>query len=166
MTDGYHLAQVNIARPAEPLTSARLADFIAQLEPVNAHADSAAGFIWRLQTEDGDATSVRAFGDDSLIVNMSVWDSLESLAAFVYTGLHATVMRRRRDWFEQLAEAYQVLWWIPAGTIPTVPDAEARLGRLREQGPTADAFTTQRAFGPPVHTEPDAAVPGWESCTS
>ena len=149
-TDGVcQLAQVNIALPIEPLTSARLAEFVALLEPVNALADAAPGFVWRLQTEDGDATAVRAFGDERLIVNMSVWQSVEALAGFVYGGFHAAVMRRRREWFAHLREAYSATWWVPAGSRPTVADAEDRLAALRVQGPTPYAFTLQRPFPPP-----------------
>jgi Domain of unknown function (DUF3291) len=145
----YQLAQLNIALPVEPVTSARLAEFMALLEPVNALADAAPGFVWRLQTEDGDATAVRAFGDDELIVNLSVWESLDALAGFVFGGFHAEVMRRRREWFAHLREPYTVAWWVPAGTPPTIADAEDRLTSLRAHGPTAYAFTLQRAFPPP-----------------
>ena len=94
----HHLAQLNIGRTLEPLTSARLAGFIALLEPINALADAAPGFVWRLQTEDGDATGLRPFADDDLmIVNLSVWESVEALADFVYRAAHAEVMRQRRD---------------------------------------------------------------------
>lgn len=145
----YHLAQLNIALPAEPLTSARLAGFVELLEPVNALADRSPGFVWRLQTEDGDATAVRGFGDDRLIVNMTVWESLDDLAAYVYGGFHAEVMRRRREWFTHMREAYTVLWWVPVGVRPTVADAEARLAALREHGPTPYAFSVKRPFPPP-----------------
>ena len=117
---GHNLAQVNIALPREPLDSALLADFVAALDPVNALADAADGFVWRLQTEDGDATAIRAFGDDRLIVNMSVWESLEALRGFVYSGPHLEVMRRRREWFERIGTPILALWWVPAGTLPTV----------------------------------------------
>jgi Domain of unknown function (DUF3291) len=146
---GYQLAQVNIALPVEPLTSARLAEFVALLDPVNALADAAPGFVWRLQTEDGDATSVRAFGDDQLIVNMSVWESLDALSDFVFGGFHAEVLRRRREWFARLRDPYAVAWWIPTGTLPSIADAEDRLAALREQGPTPYAFTMLRAWPPP-----------------
>jgi Domain of unknown function (DUF3291). len=149
--EGYRLAQVNIARPVEPLTSLRLAEFVALLDPVNALADAAPGFVWRLQTEDGDATAVRAFGDDELIVNMSVWESVEALAEFVFGGFHAEVMRRRREWFAHLCEPYTVTWWVATGSLPTVADAEARLASLREHGPTPYAFTMQRPFPPPAN---------------
>src|SRR3954451_152203 len=116
----FHLAQLNIALPVEPLDAPALAEFVAALEPVNAAADAAPGFVWRLQTEDGDATGVRAFGDDRLIVNLSVWESLEALRAFVYGDVtHLAVLRRRREWFDRL-ESFLVLWWVPAGHRPTV----------------------------------------------
>jgi hypothetical protein len=145
---GWHLAQVNIALPREPLDAPLLADFVAALAPVNAVADASPGFVWRLQTEDGDATAVRAFGDDRLIVNISVWESVEALRAFVYGDDHAAVLRRRREWFERLREAETALWWVPAGTTPTVADAEERLALLRARGPGADAFTLGETFPP------------------
>ena len=145
---GHHLAQVNIALPREPLDSALLADFVAALDPVNALADAADGFVWRLQTEDGDATAIRAFGDDRLIVNMSVWESLEALRGFVYSGPHLEIMRRRREWFERIGTPILALWWVPAGALPTVADAEARVDRLATDGPTPHAFDFQRPFSP------------------
>jgi hypothetical protein len=159
----WHVAQLNIALPAEPLDSDRLADFVTALEPVNALADAADGFVWRLQTEDGDATAVRGFGDDRLIVNMSVWESPSALAAFVFRGEHASVMRRRREWFVPMREAYTVLWWVEAGHVPDVAEAEARLDHLRRHGPTAHAFTMHRPFpapdGSPVRADDDWLCP-------
>lgn len=137
----YHLAQLNIARLLAPLDSPQLADFVAALEPVNALADGSPGFVWRLQTEDGDATSIRAFDDDMLIVNMSVWESAEALADFVYRSDHRSVLRRRREWFERMDEAYVVLWWVPAGHLPSIEEAKERLARLRNDGSSPHAFT-------------------------
>ena len=148
----YELAQCNIARLRAPLDSPLVADFVAALEPINHLADRAPGFVWRLQTEDGDATAIRAFDDDMLIVNMSVWDSIDALTAFTYTTAHRDVMRQRRQWFEKLADAYLVLWWIPARTLPTVSDAQARLERLRRDGPSAEAFTFRSPFPAPGAT--------------
>ncbi|WP_437688166.1 DUF3291 domain-containing protein [Sorangium sp. So ce176] len=146
----HHLAQVNIALPIEPLDSARLADFVSALDPVNALAEAAPGFVWRLKTDDGDATGVRAFGDDRLIVNMSVWESPEALSDFVFRNPdHAAAMRRRREWFAPMKEAISVLWWIPAGHIPTVAEAEERLEELRRHGPTPRAFTFRHQFPAP-----------------
>ncbi|MBO0849392.1 MAG: DUF3291 domain-containing protein [Pseudonocardia sp.] len=144
-----HLAQVNIGLPVEPLTSPRLAGFVNALEEINALADAAPGFVWRLQTEDGDATAVRAFDDDRLLINMSVWTSLETLAEYVYRGGHVQVMRRRREWFTPMKEAYQALWWVPAGQLPTVADAQRRVAHLRTHGPTPYAFSFRTPFPPP-----------------
>ena len=145
----YHVAQCNIGRVRAPLDSPQLAGFVAALEPVNRMADEAPGFVWRLQTEAGDATAIRAFEDDMLLLNMSVWESIEALAEFTYRTPHRDVMRRRREWFERLADAYLVLWWVPAGTLPTVVEARARLEALRRDGPTLAAFTFHSPFPPP-----------------
>jgi hypothetical protein len=141
-----HLAQLNLALPREPLDSPALADFVARLEPVNAVADASPGFVWRLQTDDGDATGIRGFGDDRLIVNMSVWESLEALRAFVYSNrAHLDVLRRRREWFARM-DTYLVLWWVPVRHIPTLAEAEERLDLLQERGPSPDAFTFRSVF--------------------
>ena len=150
----YLLAQVNIARMLEPLDSPRLAGFVAALDPVNAAADAAPGFVWRLQTEDGNATSVQAFrwdqaGSAGVLVNMSVWESVEALAAYVYSDTHRQVLRRRREWFERMAEAVTALWWVPRGHVPSTAEAEGRILHLRESGPTPYAFTLREHFGPP-----------------
>lgn len=147
----HHLAQVNLALPKEPLDSPLLRDFVAALEPVNAAADASPGFVWRLQTEDGDATAIRAFDDDRLIINMSVWESLEALRGFVYrSGVHLDVLRHRRDWFECMSEAHMALWWIPVGSLPSIADAEQRVCLLREHGPSQEAFTFRTHFPPPA----------------
>ena len=144
----WQLAQVNLALPVEPLDSARLADFMAALDPVNALADAADGFVWRLQSDSGDATDIRGT-DDRIIVNMSVWTSLAALRDFAFGGTHVQVMRRRREWFVPMREAYAVLWWVPAGHRPSVAEAEDRLRRLRANGPTAYAFTFRELFPAP-----------------
>jgi hypothetical protein len=146
---GYELAQVNIARLLAPLDDPQLADFVAQLDPVNAVADAAAGFVWRLKTEDGNATAVRVFDDDWLIVNMSVWTSVEALSAYVYGSEHRAVLRRRREWFSRLTKAATALWWVPSGHRPSVAEAEGRLVHLRAHGPTPAAFTLRETFQPP-----------------
>jgi hypothetical protein len=147
--NGYHLAQVNVARLKAPLQSPLLAGFVAALDPINALADGSPGFVWRLQTEDGDATAIRALDDDMVIINMSVWESLDALKEFVYRSGHTEVMRRRREWFDRMAEAYLALWWIPAGTVPTTGDAAARLAVLQAKGPTPFTFTFRQWFPPP-----------------
>lgn len=149
----WHLAQVNIARLIEPLDSDRLADFVAALDPVNAEADLAPGFVWRLKTEEGNATSLVAFewdvsGTAGVITNMSVWESFEDLKNFVYSPNHLEVMKQRRNWFHQVAEATTALWWVRAGEVPTLQDAEVKIRSLREQGPTRSSFGLNQIFEP------------------
>jgi heme-degrading monooxygenase HmoA len=156
----HHLAQVNIGIPLEPLDSERLRGFVEMLEPINALADGASGFVWRLQTEDGDATAIRAFEDDRMIMNMSVWESVETFAAFVYGAEHSAVMRQRRQWFVPM-QVYAAAWWIPAGTLPTPADAVERLDLLRRLGPTSDAFTVKRPFPPPGQSVPLPVSDDW-----
>jgi Domain of unknown function (DUF3291) len=146
----YHLAQLNIGIPRGPLDGPVMKEFMDSLDSVNAVADAAPGFVWRLQTDDGNATALRAFDDDRLMLNMSVWESLEALRGFVYSSrAHLDVLRRRREWFEQMSELFVVLWWVGAGHVPTVPEAEERLTLLRAIGPSPDAFTFRRHFPPP-----------------
>ncbi|HEV3496261.1 MAG TPA: DUF3291 domain-containing protein, partial [Actinomycetes bacterium] len=140
----------NIGRMLAPLDSAQLAPFVEALEPVNALADRAPGFVWRLQTEDGDATAIRPFEDDRVMVNLSVWASLEALRTFVYASQHLEAMRHRRQWFHRMADPYLALWWVPAGTIPSVAEAKERLELLARQGATADAFTFRAPFPEPA----------------
>jgi hypothetical protein len=134
------------------------------LEPVNALADASPGFVWRLQTDEGDATSIRPFDDERIIVNMSVWESIEALWSFVYDGRHLDVMRRRREWFTRLGEAHQVLWWIPAGTIPASADIRDRIDHLRANGPTPHAFTFKRHFPPPSAASLEETVDDRDPC--
>jgi Domain of unknown function (DUF3291) len=152
-SDGWQLVQVNVARARFPVDSAQMADFMALLDPINALADGTEGFVWRLQTEAGDATALRPFDDDRIMINMSVWESFAALRSFVYLSRHLEVMRRRREWFERMAEAYLALWWIPAGQLPTIADARARLDILRERGPSPAAFTFHDRYPAP---EPSA----------
>jgi hypothetical protein len=149
----HHLAQVNIGRLRAPLDSPQLAGFVAALEPINALADAAPGFVWRLQTEDGDATALRPFADDMMIINMSTWTSLDVLRDFVFRSDHRAVMARRREYFEKLDEVFIALWWVRAGHRPPTEEAKDRLALLDRLGPTPSAFTFRTAFpapGPPV----------------
>ncbi|MCX4813824.1 DUF3291 domain-containing protein [Streptomyces sp. NBC_01239] len=142
----YQLAQANLGRLRFPLDSPELADFVAALDPVNATADTAGGFVWRLQSDSGNATDVPVLGDDWLIINMSVWRDTDALTAFMYQGEHRELLARRREWFERVREAMTVLWWVPAGHHPTVAEAEERLLHLRVHGPTPYAFTLRTSF--------------------
>ncbi|HEU5160426.1 MAG TPA: DUF3291 domain-containing protein [Streptosporangiaceae bacterium] len=150
---GRHLAQFNVATQRLPLDDPRMADFVALLEPINALADRSPGFVWRLIGADGDdATSVRPCGDD-VVVNFSVWESRQALWDFAYRSGHLDVMRRRREWFHRPGGAHLVLWWIPAGHIPSVDEAVERLRLLRADGPSPRAFTFRDFY------DPDASPP-------
>jgi len=131
------------------LDSPELAAFVAALDPVNAIADQAPGFVWRLQTAEGNSTALRIFEDDTLLVNMSTWRSLEALTDYVYRSAHKEIMRRRREFALPILEAYIALWWVPRGHQPTVTEAEERLRHLRAHGPTAFAFGVRTPFPPP-----------------
>lgn len=143
------IAQYNIARLTHPLDAPETKGFVERLDEVNAFADRAPGFVWRLQSEDGDATGYDPYGDPYLIINLSVWDSLEALKAFTYQGAHLEAFRLRRQWFEDREEPMVVLWWVEDGHLPTIEEAADRLDHLRRRGPTAAAFTFARTFAPP-----------------
>ena len=152
----WHLAQLNIGRILAPLDSPAMAEFVAALDPVNALADASPGFIWRLVGDGNDATSLRPFDDDFMLVNISTWESLEALRAFVYSSAHTGYLRARARWVEKLTDAVVVLWWVRAGHQPSVDEARRRLDQLRAGGPTASAFTFARPFPKPAD-EADAA---------
>jgi hypothetical protein len=159
---GYALAQINIARFTQPKNHPDNADFMTALDPVNAKADAAAGFIWRLVGDGNDAISIDAVPDDPrLAVNMSVWTDVEALSAFVYRQSdHLAIMRRRREWLEKI-DVFMALWWVPTGHIPTVAEGMARIALLKEQGPSGDAFTFRQPFAAPDGTP---ARPVFDQC--
>jgi hypothetical protein len=144
----YHLAQLNIAKMKYAAEAPEMAEFMNNLDRINALAEQSPGFIWRLQTEEGDATEIDFFGPD-ILVNMSVWENSKSLHDYVYLTSHARIMSRRKEWFERFGDSYTVLWWIPAGSIPTLEQAKEKLELLRARGPTAEAFTFRQAFAAP-----------------
>jgi len=144
----FHLAQVNIGRARGEITDPIMAEFVARLPEINALAEASPGFVWRLQTEDGDATAVRPYDDARIMINLSVWTDLAALRAYVFRSDHAAVMRRRREWFERFEQVYVALWWVPAGHHPPVAEAVARLAHLERHGPTPFAFSFAAPFGP------------------
>jgi hypothetical protein len=153
MSNTHELAQLNIALMKTPLDSPGMADFVANLAPVNALAERSPGFVWRLQDEEGDATAIRPFGPE-VLVNLSVWRDVASLTDFVYRSAHVEMLQRRKEWFERASGMHQVLWWVPKGHRPDVREAAVRLARLREHGPTPEAFTFRQTF-----LAPDESVP-------
>jgi hypothetical protein len=145
----HQLAQLNIARMRFPLESPEMLDFVNNLDRINELADSSEGFVWRLMGDGNDATSLRPFDDDMVIVNMSVWDSLESLKNYVYKSAHTDILKRRAEWFEKVQEAMVVMWWIPTGHVPTVLESKERLEHLRAHGSSEFAFSFKEAFPAP-----------------
>ena len=144
----YELAQLNIARLQAPIDSPALSHFVANLDRINALAERSPGYVWRLQTGDGDATAIRPFGSE-YIVNLSVWTDIESLHNYVYQSAHIEIMRRRKEWFEKMREAYSVLWWISKGSEPSVDEAKVKLETLQAEGPTDKAFTFKKPYPKP-----------------
>jgi len=145
----YELAQLNIAQMRTPIDAPEMVDFVANLDRINALAESAPGFVWRLQSDEGNATAFRPFGDSTL-VNMSVWSSVEALSDYVYKSAHVEIMKRRKEWFERMKDAYAVLWWVPVGHRPDEAEAMLRLQTLRAMGPTERAFTFKQTFSAPL----------------
>jgi hypothetical protein len=160
----FELAQLNIGIIRGSMDSPVMAEFAANLERINALAERSPGFVWRLQTEEGDATAIRPFEDENMLINMSVWRDVESLSTYVYSSAHIEVMRRRREWFERMHDAYLVLWWVPKGYRPTVADAIAKLEVLRAKGATVEAFTFRQAFPPPDAGATQPPVPFGAEC--
>jgi hypothetical protein len=149
----YHLAQLNIARFMKPAEHPDNADFVNNLDRVNAIAETQPGFVWRLTGDGNDALDIKAFDDPNIAANMSVWTSMESLADFVYRNEeHLAIMRRRREWFEKM-KFHLVLWWVEAGHIPSLVEAKERLKTLITNGPCARAFTFRSPYPPPSGRE-------------
>ena len=147
----YHLAQLNIAHALAPMDSAQMAGFASRLDEINALAERSPGFVWRLQSDSGNATDILAFEDPTLLLNMSLWTDRESLEAYVYRSDHLALMRDRKLWFRRPEGPHLVLWWVRAGTLPSIDEAKTRLGRLETDGPGPEAFTFRQHF-----TAPDA----------
>ena len=145
----YHIAQVNIGRARAPLEDPAMHGFMSRLDEINALADSSAGFVWRLQTPAGNATYLRPYPeDDRVLLNMSVWESVEALQRYAYRTAHAELLKHRHEWFERFSGVYMALWWVPAGHLPGIDEAKKRIAYLEERGPSEFAFTFKQIFPP------------------
>lgn len=142
----YHIAQINIARMVAPVDSDTMSGFTSRLDEINALADVADGFVWRLQTEEGDATDIRPFDDDMIIINMSVWENMEALHNYTYKTVHVELLKERKNWFHKLSTPHMAIWYIPAGHIPTPHEAQAKLALIGEHGASPLAFTFAHNF--------------------
>lgn len=147
---GFHLAQVNIARPLAPLNSPVMKGFTEAIGAMNALAERSPGFVWRLVgSPEADAETVRVFQDPALLVTLSVWESVETLRAYAMQSAHGTFLRRRAEWFHPAEGPNYALWWIPQGTLPSLADAHQRLAQLFQHGPTPEVFGFKESFPPP-----------------
>jgi len=144
----YHIAQVNIGRIKAPIDDPLMAGFTGRLNEINALADGSPGFVWRLQTDEGNATYLRPYADDRILLNMSVWETIEELKHYVYRTAHAELLRQRQAWFDKFAGAYTALWWVPEGHRPGIDEAKKRIAYIDAHGPTQFAFTFKKTFDP------------------
>jgi len=144
----FQLAQINIAKMLAPLDNPVMKDFVDNLDRINSLAESSDGFIWRLKDDSENATAVRIFDDDFLIVNMSVWKDIDSLHRFAYKSDHVEIFKRKKEWFEKMQEMHMAMWYIPKGHRPTVGEAEERLIHIRQYGDTQHAFSFKKRFMP------------------
>lgn len=148
--NAYHLAQVNVALARAEMTSEIMSGFVSRLDKINRLAENSKGFVWRLIGDGSDASSIRVFENPLFLVNMSVWEDLESLKIYAYKSAHVELIRDRDAWFHKLPEAHQALWWVPAGHIPTVFEAKLQLEHIRAHGPSPKAFTFAKPFPHPT----------------
>lgn len=147
---GWHLAQINVAKIiGENISDPVMEKFVTQLDEINALAEGSPGFVWRLKDDTNNATKLNPFNDQTIIINMSVWQSLDHLIHFVYKGRHAEVLRKRRDWFVSFGKPFTTLWYLPAGQVPTIEEGAARLKALQDNGPTPYAFDFKTKFNAP-----------------
>lgn len=151
---GVHLAQFNVARLGAPIDAPQSSEFREALDRINALAEASPGFIWRARGAGFDSEDPATDIDPMILANLSVWESAEALAAFAYRSAHGHFVRNRLDWFEPNAQPYQVMWWIPAGALPTRESAFERLDHLRAHGPSAQGFDFKTRFPAPFVMEP------------
>lgn len=147
----YHLAQINVGRiQGATIDDPVMAEFVANLPQINALAEESEGFVWRLTDESDNATSFLPYHDPQILLNISVWESVEALQHYVYKTLHAQFMRRRREWFQSYGKPHTTMWWVPAGHTPSIAEAIERLEHYQANGPTAYAFDFRKPFPMPV----------------
>ena len=161
----YHIAQVNIGRVKAPVEDPIMAGFMKRLDDLNALADRSPGFVWRLQTSEGNATYFRPYEhDDRILLNMSVWEGVDALRHYVYKTAHAEILRHRDEWFEKFAGMYLALWWVPVGHHPSIDEAKKRLAHLDKHGPTEFAFIFKTIFQPDEQFQQGIDWSSFEPC--
>lgn len=152
---GFHLCQVNIGLAKAPMDDPIMHGFASQLDRINQLADNSPGFVWRLQSDSGNATDILLYENPLMLYNMSVWESIDALFEYTYHSDHTAVMVHRKQWFNPMSGPYMALWWIPAGQLPAMPEGKARIDYLTAHGPSPVAFHFKNVFPP----NPDAVLP-------
>lgn len=146
----YQIAEINIARmKGVDIYDPVMKEFVDNLDTINAMAENSPGFIWRLKDENNNATSVNPYNDEQVIINLSVWESIETLKNYIYNTFHSEFLKRRKEWFQTYGQAHTAIWWIPAGQFPTVEEAVTKLAYLQKKGPTAQVFDLRKIFPAP-----------------
>jgi hypothetical protein len=145
----HHLAQINIAHLLAPIDSPLLADFVADIDNINAIAEKSQGFVWRLKDESGNATDINPFDNETIIVNMSVWENIDDFKNFVYESGHVEVFKKRAKWFSKMNSPHAAMWWVPAGYVPTAHEGKEKLEFLAKNGDTIDSFSFRKIFKMP-----------------
>ena len=140
-----HLAQLNIGKFRAGRDDPAMAGFFDNLDRVNAAAERMPGFVWRLKDDSGNATNIPWVGDPTMAVNLTVWESVETLEKFVWQTIHTKIYARKGEFFEKMATPHFVMWWIEAGHIPTLEEARERLDHLTAHGPSEFAFGWETA---------------------
>jgi hypothetical protein len=148
--NNYQLAQINIARiKGVDINDPIMKEFVDNLDKVNALAENSEGFVWRLKDETNNATSLNPYNDEQVIINVSVWESIEALEHFVYKTFHTDFLKRRKEWFQTFGKAYTAMWWIPSGQFPTVQQAIDKLDHLQKNGASEIVFDFRKKFSKP-----------------
>ena len=151
MANEYHIAEINVARmKGVNIDDPIMNEFVENLESVNNLAESSEGFVWRLKDENNDATSFNPYKDEQIIINVSVWESIESLENFVFKTFHSDFLRRRKEWFKSYGKIHTAMWWVPKGNYPTVQEAVDKLDYLQKNGSSEIVFDYKNKFPEPV----------------
>jgi len=146
----YHLAQINIAQAKQAMESPIMSGFVKRLDEINLLAEKSPGFVWRLQTEEGDATGIKAYDDQQMVINLTVWQDIDSLKHYVYQSAHIELIQDRKRWFSKMESMQLALWWVPIGHIPSIEEGKNKLDLLQSDGVSERVFTFAKPYPCPA----------------
>ncbi len=147
---GYHIAEINIAKmKGVNINDPIMKEFADNLDEVNRIAEKSEGFVWRLKDDNNNATNFNPYNDVQIIINVSVWTSIETLEQFMYRTFHSEFLRRRKEWFITYGTAHTAMWWVPQGHIPSLQEAVEKLDYLQQHGPSPLSFDLKNKFPAP-----------------